>query len=295
MKIVILGGTGFIGRHLQQFLMQHGHQVKAYGRKVFTDGEQAGAALIDAVNDQDLVIMLAGENIGKRWNKAYKQALLDSRINTAKQLKDALSLCAKPPAQVFAASAVGIYPQTACDDLLDEYSATSDSGFLAQLGQAWEAQSKNLADKVVIFRFGVVLGKDGGALAKMLPAFKLGLGGPVAGGQQCFSWIHIDDLCRALLFAIEKTGSAECDIHGIYNLTSPKPVSNQVFGQALAKQLKRPFWLPLPLWQLKIMFGEGAQVLTHSAAVYPTKLLQAGFTFDYADINDALANLCADK
>jgi hypothetical protein len=161
-----------------------------------------------------------------------------------------------------------------------------DDSELGRLGAAWEAASRALVPEPLIFRFGVVLGRDGGALAKMLPAFKLGLGGPVAGGQQCFSWVHIDDLCAAMLFALERP-----QMQGVYNLCAPQPLSNAEFGRTLANVLNRPFWLPLPAWQLRLLFGEGAQVLTHSAAVIPTRLQQAGFVFRYPAAKAALADL----
>ena len=164
------------------------------------------------------------------------------------------------------------YPQSDCQHPYDEYADPTPNGqhFLSDLSIAWEAASQTLVtnpEDLIIFRFGVVLSTKGGALAKMLPAFKFGLGGPVAGGQQCFSWIHIEDLARGFLFAIDTP-----EMHGVYNLTSPQPLTQEAFGKTLANTLHRPFLIPLPAWQLKLMFGKGAQVLTHSSAVLPTKL-----------------------
>jgi uncharacterized protein (TIGR01777 family) len=143
-----------------------------------------------------------------------------------------------------------------------------------------------LSDDVLIFRFGVVLDPKQGALAKMLPAFKLGLGGPVAGGKQCFSWVCIDDLVRAFEHALNQP-----DLTGVVNLTAPTPVTQRQFGQTLARVLKRPFGLPLPAWQLKLMFGRGAQVLMMSHAVLPTRLQASGFVFDYPTPEAALTHL----
>ncbi|MDG6777164.1 TIGR01777 family oxidoreductase [Thiomicrorhabdus sp. zzn3] len=280
-NIVILGGTGFVGRHLSQRLQSLGYLVNGYGREVFL----SESALRTAVDGCDLLIMLAGANIGKRWTKAYKKALWDSRIGTNIQLAEVLKRCQTPPKRIVSASAVGIYPQASCDAPVDESCHEHDPGFLGRLGAAWEAASLALQPQPVIFRFGVVLGR-GGALSKMLPAFKLGLGGPVAGGEQCFSWVHIDDLVEAFLFVIKHP-----DMLGVYNVTSPVPVTNAEFGRALAETLNRPFWLPLPGWQLKLMFGEGAQVLMHSSAVVPSRLQEAGFEFTYSDVRFALQNL----
>lgn len=281
-NILILGGTGFIGRHLQAYWQKAGHSVEVMGREAFSDV----AGLSALLERRDLVVMLAGANVGQRWTAKHKQALWDSRLTSNARLAEALSACEMPPARIFAASAIGIYPQSDCAHPLDETCEAVDDSELGRLGAAWEAASRRLVPAPLIFRFGVVLGRDGGALAKMLPAFKLGLGGPVAGGAQCFSWVHIDDLCAALDFALMHP-----QMQGVYNLSAPAPLSNAEFGRVLAKTLGRPFWLPLPAWQLRLLFGEGAQVLTHSAAVVPARLQAAGFTFGYPTVAQALENL----
>lgn len=285
MNILIIGGTGFVGSYLTKALLDAGHYVQACGREVFAESYD----LPGLVNRRDLLIMLSGENIGQRWNDKVKASLWSSRIETNRKLQSAMASCDSPPKRVFAASAIGIYPQTDCEHPVDENCTEYGDGFLAELGQAWEAETRKLSDNLITFRFGVVLGKNGGALEKMLLPFKLGLGGPVAGGLQCFSWVHIQDLASAILFAIDQP-----EMKGVFNLTSPNPVTNRQFGQTLAKVLHRPFLLPLPNWQLKLMFGEGAQVLTHSAAVLPTKLQEKGFRFEYAEIEHALTDIIKD-
>lgn len=282
MKIVILGGTGFVGSALAQALQQDGYQVAAYGRDIFQHPQQ----LSQAIENLDLLIHMSGANIGQRWSKSYKQEIWSSRIDTTAQLQQVLDQCTHPPKRILATSAIGIYPQNSCDAPVDETCQASDASFLGQLGKAWEQANLKLSPTPTLLRFGVVLGHQGGALQKMLPAFKMGLGGPVAGGQQCFSWVHISDLIQAYRFLIKHPQE-----QGIFNITSPYPVSQRTFGQQLAKQLHRPFWLPLPAWQLKLMFGEGAQVLTHSSAVLPNKLLQAGFKYEFARLEDALADI----
>ncbi|MBD3754504.1 MAG: TIGR01777 family protein [Gammaproteobacteria bacterium] len=281
-NILILGGTGFVGRHLQAYWQKAGHSVEVMGREAFSDV----AGLTALLEQRDLLVMLAGANVGQRWTAKHKQALWESRLQTNALLAEALAACEVPPARIFSASAIGIYPQSDCAHPLDETCEAVDDSELGRLGAAWEAASRALVPEPLIFRFGVVLGRDGGALAKMLPAFRLGLGGPVAGGKQCFSWVHIDDLCAAMLFALERP-----QMQGVYNLCAPQPLSNAEFGRTLANVLNRPFWLPLPAWQLRLLFGEGAQVLTHSAAVIPTRLQQAGFVFRYPAAKAALADL----
>lgn len=282
MKIIILGGTGFVGSFLKPYLQNLGHQVEAYGRKAFASGFNLSGCLENA----DLVMMLAGENVGQRWSARYKKALIESRTLTNQALQQAITDCESPPKRVFCASAIGIYPENSCEQPIDETCTEIGSSFLGKIGQEWEAAANKITPKPVILRFGVVLGKGGGALQKMLPAFKLGLGGPVAGGQQCFSWVHIEDLARAVVYLIDHP-----EKQGVFNVTAPNPVTNEVFGKALAKTLNRPFFLPLPAFQLKLMFGEGAQVLTHSSAILPKKLLEAGFTFKHQEIREALNNI----
>lgn len=281
-NILILGGTGFIGRHLQAYWQKAGHSVEVMGREAFSDV----AGLSALLERRDLLVMLAGANVGQRWAAKHKQALWESRLQTNALLAEALAACEVPPARIFAASAIGIYPQSDCAHPLDETCEAVDDSELGRLGAAWEAASRRLSPAPLMFRFGVVLGPDGGALAKMLPAFKLGLGWPVAGGAQCFSWVHINDLCAALDFALQRP-----QLQGVYNLCAPVPLSNAEFGRALAKTLGRPFWLPLPAWQLRLLFGEGAQVLTHSAAILPSRLQQAGFSFRYDTAEAALQDL----
>lgn len=282
MNILILGGTGFVGSHLQDHFQKAGHQVKALGREAFA----ADFALSEHLNDTDILIMLAGANIGQRWTPSYIEELWNSRLHTNEILKQALQQASLPPQRIFSASAIGIYPEANCTDAVDEHCTDTGDNELGRLGVAWEAASRQLTPTPVIMRFGVVLGANGGALQKMLPPFKLGLGGPVAGGRQCFSWIHIKDLAKAVDFLIDHP-----QISGAVNLTAPHPVTNREFGKTLANKLHRPFLIPLPEWQLKLMFGQGAMVLTHSAAVVPSRLIETGFEFDYPTIDQALSQI----
>ena len=284
MKILILGGTGLIGGALERHLSTD-HEVECVGRSAFVSQD----VLNKLVQDRDLIIKLSGANIVKRWNSAYKQEIWDSRIVTGKQLKTSLDLLKSKP-RIICASAVGFYPESSCDKPFDESYKHPGTGFLSDLVVAWEKHSKNLSKDVLIFRFGVVLSVKGGALSQMLLPFKLGFGGPVAGGKQCFSWIHVDDLLKAFSYAIEHP-----DLQGVFNLTSPNPVTQGQFGKTLASLLHRPFLLPLFKWQIKLLFGEGSQVLTQGVSVIPTKLLQLGFKFDYAEVRSALKDVINNK
>ena len=284
MKILILGGTGLIGGALERHLSTD-HEVECVGRSAFVSQD----ILNKLVQDRDLIIKLSGANIVKRWNSIYKQEIWDSRIVTGKQLKTSLDLLKSKP-RIICASAVGFYPESSCDKPFDESYKHPGTGFLSDLVVAWEKHSKNLSKDVLIFRFGVVLSVKGGALIQMLLPFKLGFGGPVAGGKQCFSWIHVDDLLKAFSYAIEHP-----DLQGVFNLTSPNPVTQGQFGKTLASLLHRPFLLPLFKWQIKLLFGEGSQVLTQGVSVIPTKLLQLGFKFDYAEVTSALKDVINNK
>lgn len=282
MNILLLGGTGFVGKHLATALRQDGHQVTQAGRTAFKSLEH----LTSLVQGQDVIIQMSGANIGQRWNEAYKKQLYTSRIDTTQLLTQAVKQQSTPPKQIIAVSAIGIYPQKPCGEPLNEDCRDTDPGFLGQLGQAWENASEELTPTPLILRFGVVLGKDGGALQKMLPAFKLGLGGPVASGEQCFSWVHIDDLIAVFKWALthpEQTGAL--------NVTSPQPLKQKDFARALAKTLNRPYGLPMPEFMLKLIFGEGAQVLTHSSCVLPKRLQDQNFVFQYPDAESALKQI----
>lgn len=283
MNICILGGTGLVGQALKTQLSTQ-HTVKTYGRSAF-DSEDT---LLQSIRDAQIIIFLSGANIGQRWNKSYKQQLWDSRVKTAQMLSAAIKKLDTPPQRIFSTSAIGFYPETDCQQPLSEEHTQPGNGFLADLSVAWEAEAQTFCppENLVITRFGVVLDKSQGALAKMLPAFKLGLGGPVAGGKQCFSWVHIKDLVKAFKFLISHP-----ELHGVFNITSPTPMSQHDFAKQLAQTLNRPCVIPLPLWQLKLMFGEGAQVLTHSSAVIPKRLLENGFEFSYPTAQTALQDL----
>ena len=279
MKIVILGGTGLIGSALQKSFSKT-YQVEVFNRTVFKSAEY----LSSIIDGSDFVVQLAGSTISKRWSQKIIAEMWQSRVNTNQMLSDAIKLISKTP-KVICSSGISFYAESDCNDPKTEDDIQGE-GYLTDLNIAVESAAKTISDDVTILRFGVVLSRKGGALAKLYWPYYFGLGGPIMSGNQCFSWIHIDDLVKAFHFLINDPQSK-----GIYNITSPEPVPQKVFGRVLAKSLKRPFFIPVWEWQLKILLGKGSQVLTLSASVIPMRLIQAGFVFDYPDIDTAMRDL----
>ncbi|WP_421293262.1 TIGR01777 family oxidoreductase [Aeromonas taiwanensis] len=296
MKILITGGTGFIGRRLVAHL-KVAHEVVVLTRQGSAAYELLGHDItlldsldrLDHLNDVDIVINLAGEPIAAgRWSDARKQLLCNSRWLLTEQLVDLVKLSSTPPKLLLNASAIGWYGRQD-DSPLDEQCQTPHDEFTHRLCQQWEQlalQARSPQTRVCILRIGLVLGMEGGALPRMLPPYRLGLGGPMGSGSQVMSWIHVQDLVRAMLFLIEH---GESD--GIFNGTAPQPVSNRQFSQALAATLHRPhiFFVPAPL--LRLLMGEAADLLLTGQHVLPVRLQQAGFHFTYPALLEALADL----
>lgn len=296
MKILITGGTGFIGRRLVAHLKVN-HEVVVLSRQ----GSRAYTLLghdikvldsldrLDDLNDVDAVINLAGEPIAAgRWSEQRKQLLCDSRWLLTEQLVDLIKLSTTPPKVLINASAIGWYGRQD-DTPLDEQCQTPHDEFTHQLCQQWETlaqEARSRLTRVCIVRIGLVLGTDGGALPKMLPPYRFGLGGPMGAGNQVMSWIHVQDLVRAILFLLEH---GECN--GIFNGTAPHPVSNREFSQALAHTLRRPHLFFVPAALLRLMMGEASDLLLTGQHVLPTRLQQAGFHFTYPELPQALTNL----
>lgn len=279
MNIVILGGTGLIGRALQNSLSKT-HQVNCFNRDAFKSLEH----LISIIEGSDFVIQLSGSTISKRWSKKTIREMWQSRVDTNQLLADAVnSLSVKP--RVICASGISFYAESSCDKPMTEDDSKGD-GYLTDLNIAIENAAKSISENVIILRFGVVLSREGGALQKLYWPYYFGVGGPILTGNQCFSWIHIKDLVKAIHFLMDNTQSK-----GVYNVTSPEPVPQKVFGKSLAKALNRPFFIPVWEWQLKILLGKGSQVLTLSASVIPKRLTQEGFVFDYPSVDSAMSEL----
>ncbi|HHB75822.1 MAG TPA: TIGR01777 family protein [Desulfobulbus sp.] len=284
-RIAISGSTGFVGKRLSRVLIDKGWDVIPLVRQDFDTSSRDLAGKLDGA---DAVVNLAGAPIIKRWTAGYKKVLYDSRIKVTRKLVKACEEMAVRPDVFISTSAIGIYT--------DEGRHTEDSfvkadNFLADLAWQWEQeamQAEKLGIRTVIFRLGVVLGRQGGALKQMLLPFKLGLGGRIGNGKQPFSWIHIEDLMQAYVAALS---SASFD--GVYNLTAPNPTTNNGLTRALGKALHRPTFFPVPRLALKLHFGEGASVLTGGQHVLPGRLLQEGFTFTFPTIDEAIKNCVA--
>ena len=293
MRIAIAGGTGFIGEPLAKrlavdndvaILTRNPARVRAGRGIAWNPPEQDVWA--DVVAAADVVINLAGENIGQRWTRERKARMVSSRIDSTNALIEAMK-SAPPRKRTFInASAIGYYGSRG-DELLDEASSHGD-GFLAELVGKWEAaaqQAETIA-RVVIIRFGVVLDPHGGALAKMLPPFRFGLGGPIGNGKQWMSWIDRDDVVRMIEWAI-----ARDDVRGIYNAVAPEPVRNREFTRELGRALHRPAIIPVPAFALKLIFGEMATgTVLPSQHVMPARAMAEGFTFEQPQLAQALAH-----
>lgn len=297
MKIFITGGNGFIGGHLSDLLLTGGHQVTALGtspdqkrinhpnyRYVSGDAAREGRWQRE-LQDVEIVVNLAGKTIFKRWTKRYKKLLYDSRILTTRNLVTALP--ANKNITLCSASAVGYYGDRG-DDILTEDSAEGQ-GFLAQIGRDWEKEAFRATEKgvrVATMRFGIVLGRNGGAMAKMIPAYRSFLGGPLGGGKQWFSWIHIDDLTAAVLFIINTAR-----LQGPCNFCSPHPIQNRQLAKTMGKILKRPALIPAPGFMIRLVLGEFGSALLQSQRAIPEKLLKNGFKFRYADLQNAVREI----
>ena len=279
MKIIILGGTGLIGKALYKNF-SNDYEVRCFNRDAFQSIEH----LTSIVEGSDLVIQLSGSTISKRWSNKVVNEMWQSRVNTNQMLSKVVKTLINKP-RVICASGISFYEEANCRNPKTEEDSKG-SGYLTSLNIAIEDAARSISEDVIILRFGVVLSREGGALQKLYWPYYFGLGGPIMSGNQCFSWIHIKDLVRAIRFLIDNPQS-----NGVYNVTSPEPVPQRIFGKALAKALKRPFLIPVWEWQLKILLGKGSQVLTLSASVIPKRLMDGGFVFDYPSVDSAMKEL----
>jgi hypothetical protein len=296
MKITIAGASGFVGTALTRLLLDAGHQVTGLGTSAshplqpaahFTwlsaDTTLAGTWQA-AVSQADAVVNLAGRTIFKRWSRAYKAQIVDSRVLTTRNIVSAMNGEGKI---LISTSAVGYYGSRG-DQALDEHS-TPGNDFLARLSVDWEEtalDAEKQGVRVAIMRFGVVLGAGGGALAQMLPAFRMFAGGPLGSGRQWFSWIHMADLLAAIQFLLDRENA-----RGPYNFCAPGAVRQKDFAKALGAALGRPAVVPAPSLALRLMMGEVSGVLLASQKVRPNRLIADGFTFRFADVGSALADL----
>ena len=304
MKILITGGSGFVGHQVVRVLESH-HQLCILSRHPAHAREKLGTqhhykdSLSDFsnLNDFDAVINLAGEPIAnKRWTAHQKKTICNSRWELTGRLSELIQLSQTPPSIFINASAIGIYGDRAepcVDETLTQQEQSHTEDFPHLVCQKWEELALSASSehtRVCVIRIGLVLGLSGGALPKMLPAFKLGLGGTIASGKQGMSWIHQEDLVALIDYLINHNTCS-----GIFNATAPHPVSNQEFSKTLASVLSRPSLLPMPAIVLNILLGEMAQLLTKGQYVMPTRLIDAGYTFKYPQLSYALADILERK
>ena len=296
MRLVVTGGTGFIGSALCRVLEETGHELVILSRttrpqpggrrRLVVWQPPASGPWERELDGADGVIHLAGESVvGKRWTPAQKQRLAESRVKSTRAIVAAITRAARKPAVLLNASAIGYYGPHG-DESLDE-DALPGSDFLAQVCQQWEDAARDaepLGVRVVRLRIGIVLDCDGGALAKMLPAFRLGLGGPVGTGRQWMSWIHRDDVVGLIRWALE-----DARVNGAMNAAAPNPVTMRQFASTLGRVLRRPAVLPVPGAMLRLLLGEMAQLLLTGQRVMPAKAQALGYGFRYPTLEEALS------
>jgi uncharacterized protein (TIGR01777 family) len=294
MKILISGSTGLVGTALAPALTAKGHEVfKLVRRAPSTASEirwdsEAGFSSEDAARLEgfDAVVHLAGDNVAsENWSDDKKRRIRESRTVGTKVLIDALKKCTRPPKAFISASATGFYGNRGAEELTEDSDA--GEGFLPDVCKDWESEIRKASDfgaRVVMLRIGIVLSKDGGALEKMLTPFKFGVGGVVGSGDQYMSWIALDDLVRAVVFAVENE-----NLRGPVNATAPEPVTNEEFTKALGEALNRPTIIPVPEFAIKMLYGEmGEALVLGGNRVLPKRLEAAGFTFENTEIRKTL-------
>ncbi len=304
MKIAVTGATGFVGSKLVARLVDESHDVKVLTRSVekarkvfaapkFKDLEYVAYKPTEsgdwqaAISSCDGVINLAGEPISERWSAERKQRIIDSRQVGTQKLVEAIKDAEQKPSVLVSGSAIGFYGTSESAEFF-ETSEPAENDFLSKVCQGWEAaarKAKEYGVRVAIVRTGIVLG-NGGAIAKMLPPFKLYAGGPIGSGRQWFSWIHIDDLVNLFMKAL-----LDPSMQGVYNGTAPNPLRMKDFCQTLGEVLDRPSWLPVPDFAIEALLGDGAVVVLKGQQVLPERTQASGFSFDYDDAKEAIKDI----
>ncbi|MCF8262130.1 MAG: TIGR01777 family oxidoreductase [Melioribacteraceae bacterium] len=301
MKVIVTGATGLIGGKISEKLKRNRHEVIVFSRnpekaKTIVDADDYyewnplgsdDGKWKNAIGGSDVIINLAGEGVvDKRWSESYKKRILKSRTVSTKSLVDEIKKSSSKPKQFISASAIGFYGyerQQAVDE-----SSRKGEGFLADVVESWENSSEDLEQEEIvrtIIRIGIVIDKNGGALAKMLPPFRFFVGGPIGSGNQWFPWIHIDDLSELFIYAIEK------NLSGVFNAVAPKGVTMNDFAKSLGKTIKRPSIFKVPEFVLKLIMGEAANAVIKGVNVSGEKAVQNGFKYKFANVDNALANL----
>ncbi|WP_397540009.1 TIGR01777 family oxidoreductase [Rummeliibacillus pycnus] len=297
MKIAITGGSGFVGQELVKHLQQHGHEIVILTRKSnhLANGIQyiqwlsKNAAPENYLEGVEAIVNLAGTSLNKgRWTEKQKREIYDSRISATNEIIRILKTLKTPPRVLLNASAIGIYPASKTTTYT-ETSRDIANDFLAKTVHDWEQSAKvakDLGVRVVLARFGVILGKNSGALPMMVVPYKLYIGGTVGTGSQWVSWVHVEDVANAITFAISNE-----NLQGIINVTSPNPVRMKNFGETIAAVMHRPHWFPVPALLMKLALGKKSQLVLEGQQVLPKVLLTSNFQFQYPTLYSALENL----
>jgi len=302
MRVTVTGATGTIGTALVRALLARGDEVTVLSRDrlkakakaklgeveaVNWPDPDSAAAPVDALAGREAVVHLAGEPISQRWTDAAKQKIRLSRVLGTRNLVEGLRAAEPRPAVLVSQSASGWYGARG-DERVDESAPAADD-FLARIVVQWEAEARRaeeLGMRVVLTRTGVVLSKSGGALEKMLPPFKLGVGGPLAGGRQYVPWVHLDDAIGALLFCLDEPAAS-----GPVNVTAPEPATNRELSHALGRVLKRPAVAPVPALAVKVLYGEMASIVLDGVRAVPSRLTQLGYRFRQPELDAALRSV----
>ena len=297
MKLVIAGGSGFIGRKLTDLLLEEGHQIVILTRKdrpskpriKYVKWLQEGATPEKEIGKADAFINLAGVSINEgRWTEKHQKQIYESRMKATDEIIRIIRALPDQPSVLVNASAIGIYPSS-LNVVYTESSTEISNDFLGRTVHDWEkkaAQASEHGVRVVCMRFGVVLGKEGGALPLMVLPYKLFAGGRLGSGEQWVSWVHVTDVVRALLFAVENN-----HLNGPVNVTSPSPTRMEEFGKTISSIMQRPHWLPVPAVLMKLALGKKSSLVLKGQQVLPEVLLQQGFEFTYSTLEAALTDL----
>ncbi|WP_440056201.1 TIGR01777 family oxidoreductase [Pseudoalteromonas sp. T1lg65] len=300
MRILITGATGLIGKRLSQYLA-HKHSVIALTRNItkalstLPKGIEPVSCLNKVnFNELDAIINLAGEPIAEgRWTKNKKQKIINSRLELTQQICKKIIESETPPHTLISGSAIGYYGRQLPETQITERFTQCHPEFSHDVCKQWEQMAESARSeqtRVCLLRTGIVLAKDGGALKRMLPPFKCGLGGPIGSGKQIMSWVHLDDMVQLILFILRHR-----EIDGPVNATAPEPVSNGTFSIALANAISRPAFITTPGPVLKLMFGEMADLLLYGQQVIPEKLLDSGYRFRYPNLTEAFQQIFSNQ
>jgi uncharacterized protein (TIGR01777 family) len=299
MKVLVTGGTGFVGGQLIPRLVQDGNEVTILTRSIKgTEKTSPGVSFLqgdptqkgtwqEAIKEHDVIINLAGASIFSKWTEEYKKVMRESRLSTTRNIVEGIDSSSGKKTTLFSTSAVGYYGFHGDEELFEDSPPGSD--FLARMAVEWESEALKAREKgvrVVITRFGIVLGDKGGALSQMIPLFQKYLGGPIGSGNQWFSWIHIQDLVGGFVFLMKHPEISEA-----VNLCSPNPVRNRDLAKALGRTLHRPSLIPAPGFMIKLVLGEFGSVILEGQRVIPKRLLESGFVYSYPEIDKAIQSI----